>query len=122
MEAADISKILIKCTSRLNWLEEAWYDWVAADELYWISQPDLAAKYVERSLRWLKRILRNPQKSEGIREHVEWLIKEIEAIGNNPDWVEKQVSALTPRFRQIFLELLVGCVVEEVKRMSVEKG
>ena len=121
MEAVDINDILGKCMSRLDWLEEAWYDWVIADELVWISDYERAAAYVKRSLRWLKRILQNPSKCEGFKEHVEWLAREIESISEVNARTEGQVSGLTPRFRYIFYELLVRCILEEVQGRRVFK-
>jgi hypothetical protein len=114
-EANIVNDILYKCMSKLDWLEEAWYEWVIADELAWSSEYEKAAAYVKRSHRWLKRILLNPQKSEGIKDHVEWLAKEIESIDIIDVRTENQIMALTPRFRQIFFELLVRCLVDEAK-------
>jgi hypothetical protein len=121
-EVIDVNKVLYKCMSKLDWLEEAWYDWVIADELAWSSEYEKVAAYVKRSLRWLKRILSHPSRSEGIKEHVEWLVKEIGSIDVVDARVENQIMALTPRFRQLFLELLVRCAVEEVKRRSSREG
>jgi hypothetical protein len=120
--ASNVNEVLYKCMSKLDWLEEAWYDWVVADELAWNSEYEKAVAYVKRSLRWLKRILLNPQRSEGIREHVEWLAKEIESIDVVDVRTENQIMALTPRFRQLFLELLVRCAVEEAKEGLGRQG
>jgi hypothetical protein len=121
LNAVDINDILYKCTSKLGWLEEAWYCWVIADEMAWISDYERAAVYVRRSLRWLKRILQNPSKCEDIREHVEWLVKEIESISEVNARTEGMLSGLTPRFRYIFYELLVRCILEEVQGGRVFK-
>jgi hypothetical protein len=121
LEAVNTTVILGNCMYRLNWLEEAWYEWVIADEMAWNSEYEKAAAYVKRSLRWLKRILKDPRKSEGIRVHVEWLVREIESINATDARVENQIGGLTPRFRQIFFELLARCLVEEAQAGHVFK-
>jgi hypothetical protein len=107
--------------SRLDWLEEAWYSWVIADDLTWDRYYDKATTYVKRSLRWLKRILQSPSRSKEFGEYVEPLVKEIEPIEAVDALNEGRVLGLTPKFRLTFFDLLAKCVAEEVQAGSTFK-
>lgn len=116
-----VDEILYKCLSKLDWLEEAWYHWVMADELTWNKFYDSAFMHVKKSLQWLKRIILN-RKAEGeLREHIENLIKEIEVIDHVDALNECQVLGLTLKFRRVFFHHLAKCILEEAQTESVFK-
>jgi hypothetical protein len=117
----NVDDVLYRCLGKLSWLEEAWYYWVMADELTWNKYYDRAAKCVEKSLQWLKRIILNRKAEGALREHIEQLVKEIEVIDHVDALNEGQVLGLTSKFRHVFFHHLAECILEEAQQASVFK-
>jgi hypothetical protein len=116
-----VDEILYKCLGKLMWLEEAWYDWVIADELTWNKHYDSVTKYVKKSAWWLKLILMSMKVEGTLKEYIEQLKREIELINGVDAKNEDKVPGLTLRFRHVFFHHLAKCILEEAQTGSVFK-